>query len=202
MVRVALDSSERLTRLVNDMLDIERIQSGTIPVLLTDCDPGELIVEAVEGLRVLVSDHQIEISTDYGQHRVRADGDRIVQTLTNLLGNAVKFSPPSTIIQLGAVGRGGEVEFTVTDQGRGIPADMIGRIFERFEQVDSSDSREMGGTGLGLAISRTIVRAHGGELSVTSQPGLGSTFRFTLPVSTPASSVSRAVEVLQSSYQR
>lgn len=201
MVQVALDSSERLTRLVNDMLDIERIQSGTIPVLLTDCDPEELIVAAVEGLRALVSDHHVEIRTAYGQDRVRADADRIVQTLTNLLGNAVKFSPPSTTIRICAVGHGGEVEFTVSDKGRGIPADMIGRIFERFEQVDSSDSREMGGTGLGLAISRTIVRAHGGELSVTSQPGLGSTFRFTLPVSTPASSVSRAVEVLQGSYQ-
>jgi len=201
MVRVALDSSERLTRLVNDMLDIERIESGTVPVLLGDCDPQALIVEAVDGLGSLLGNHYIDIRVSSNERRVRADADRIVQTLTNLLGNAVKFSPHRTTIQICAVRRGSEVEFTVTDQGRGIPADKIGRIFERFEQVDSSDSREMGGSGLGLAISRTIVRRHGGELSVTSQPGIGSTFRFSLPIADPVSSVSRTEDARHRAYQ-
>lgn len=181
MVKVALESSERLTRLINDMLDIERIESGTIPVVLTEWDPKELIGHAVEELRGLTARHRIEVHSRCGDIRVYADSDRIVQTLTNLIGNAVKFSPEGTTISIGARSRGNVVEFSVADQGRGIPADKIGRIFERFEQVDSSDSREMGGTGLGLAISRTIVRRHGGELWATSELGRGSVFRFTLP---------------------
>ena len=112
---------------------------------------------------------------------VEADADRIVQTLTNLVGNAIKFSPPLTTIELSAVAVEHQVEFAVADQGRGIPADKLDAVFERFQQVDSSDSREKGGTGLGLAISQTIVRRHGGELRVTSKLGLGSTFRFSLP---------------------
>ncbi|HEX8509137.1 MAG TPA: ATP-binding protein [Propionibacteriaceae bacterium] len=188
MVKVALESSERLTRLINDMLDIERIESGTIPVLLTDCDPEDLISHAVEELRGLTADHRIEMEAHCAGTLVCADADRIVQTLTNLIGNAVKFSPSGTPITIAAASRGSVVEFSVTDQGRGIPADKIGRIFERFEQVDSSDSREMGGTGLGLAISRTIVRRHGGELWATSEMGRGSVFRFTLPVAGVASS--------------
>jgi PAS domain S-box-containing protein len=181
MVSVALESSERLTRLINDMLDIERIESGTIPVQLTECEPELLMGLAVDAVRGLSGQHRIEVSAAHGLPEVRADADRIVQVLTNLIGNAIKFSPLGSAIRVGAQSQGALVEFAVADDGRGIPVDKISRIFERFEQVDSSDSREKGGTGLGLAISRTIVRRHGGELWATSQPGVGSVFRFTLP---------------------
>ena len=181
MVTVALESSERLTRLINDMLDIERIESGTMPVQLVDCQPRELIDKAVDTIRGLLGNHRIVVNAADDLGAVRADPDRIVQALTNLVGNAIKFSPPLTTIELSAVAVDHQVEFAVADQGRGIPADKLDAVFERFEQVDSSDSREKGGTGLGLAISRTIVRRHGGELRVTSKLGVGSTFRFRLP---------------------
>jgi PAS domain S-box-containing protein len=187
MVTVALESSERLTRLINDMLDIERIESGTMPVQLVDCQPRELMDKAVDTIRGLLGNHRIVVRAADDLSAVRADPDRIVQALTNLVGNAIKFSPPLTTIELSAVAVDRQVEFAVADQGRGIPADKLDSVFERFQQVDSSDSREKGGTGLGLAISRTIVRRHGGELQVTSKLGVGSTFRFRLPAVVQAS---------------
>jgi PAS domain S-box-containing protein len=164
MVTVALESSERLTRLINDMLDIERIESGTMPVQLEDCRPRELIEQAVDSVRGLAGNHRLSVRADPALVHVRADADRIVQTLTNLIGNAVKFSPPLTTIEISAAQQGSRVHFAVADQGRGIPPEKLNSIFERFEQVDSSDSREKGGTGLGLAISKTIAHRHGSDL--------------------------------------
>ncbi len=115
--------------------------------------------------------------------RVMADRDRIVQTLTNLLGNAIKFSSEGSAVGLTATEHDSEVVFTVTDQGRGIPADKLEAIFERFEQVDSSDARQKGGTGLGLAISRGIVERHGGRIWAESEVGVGTTVLFSLPKS-------------------
>src|SRR5262249_7091440 len=109
------------------------------------------------------------------------DPDRVVQTLTNLLSNAVKFSPPRTTVWVRVGLSGKEAVFAVRDQGRGVPAEKLESIFERFQQVDASDSRQKGGTGLGLAICRSIVQQHGGRIWVESRPGEGSTFSFTLP---------------------
>jgi signal transduction histidine kinase len=113
---------------------------------------------------------------------VWADGDRIIQTLTNLLSNAIKFSPQGTTVSLSAIHQQDHVLFQVSDQGRGIPADKLGTIFERFQQVDASDSRNQDGTGLGLAICRNIIQQHGGRIWVESTLGKGSTFYFTLPI--------------------
>jgi CheY-like chemotaxis protein len=112
---------------------------------------------------------------------VVADSDRVVQTLTNLISNAIKFSPSDTTITVTALEGVGRVEFEVGDQGRGVPADKLDLIFERFQQVDASDSRQKGGSGLGLAICRSIVRQHGGDITVESSAGVGSRFRFHLP---------------------
>jgi CheY-like chemotaxis protein len=112
---------------------------------------------------------------------VLADEDRIMQTLTNLLGNAVKYSEPGGVVTAEAVEQDGHVLFSVCDEGRGIPEGMLDSIFERFQQVDSSDSRQKGGTGLGLAISKTIVERHGGRIWAESEYGAGTTVRFTLP---------------------
>ncbi|GMA30022.1 sensor histidine kinase [Litorihabitans aurantiacus] len=111
---------------------------------------------------------------------VNADVDRIVQTLVNLLGNAVKFTGTGGRVDVSARPAGMFFEVAVRDTGRGIPADRLESIFGRFEQVDSSDAREKGGTGLGLAISRGIVSRHGGRIWAESEPGVGSTFLFTL----------------------
>jgi CheY-like chemotaxis protein len=117
---------------------------------------------------------------------VRADGERIVQTLTNLLGNAVRFSPRGSTVRVTAAPDGDFVELRVDDEGRGIPPDKLEAIFRRFEQVDTSDTRERGGSGLGLAIARSIVERHGGRLwAVSEGEGRGSSFRFTLRRATP-----------------
>jgi len=117
---------------------------------------------------------------------VRADADRVIQTLLNLLGNAIKFSRPGQQVSLRSTRRGGFVEFEVADAGRGIPEDKLDAVFDRFQQVDSSDAREKGGSGLGLAISRSIVERLGGRIWAANNPDRGTSFRFTLPVpSTP-----------------
>ncbi|NER31148.1 MAG: ATP-binding protein, partial [Symploca sp. SIO1C4] len=110
-----------------------------------------------------------------------ADPDKVVQILTNLLSNGIKFSPPQSKVWLAVEAKGKEVLFTVKDQGRGIPAEKLESVFERFQQVDVSDSRSKGGTGLGLAICRKIVQEHGGCIWVESELAQGSTFYFTLP---------------------
>jgi signal transduction histidine kinase len=114
--------------------------------------------------------------------RLWADPDRLIQTLTNLLSNAIKFSPPGSRVWLTVEQQEDYVLFQVKDQGRGIPVDKLQSIFERFQQVDSSDARKKGGTGLGLTICRSIVQQHGGRIWAESTPGTGSTFFFTLPL--------------------
>jgi PAS domain S-box-containing protein len=181
MVTIALESSERLTRLINDILDMERIDSGAIPMTVAEHDVHDLVGTAVAQTRGMAMQAGVALRIVRGEGRVRADADRVVQTLTNLLGNAIKFSPPDTVIEISAAPEGEHVLFGVTDRGRGIPEDKLKAIFNRFEQVDSSDARERGGTGLGLAISQSIVERHGGTIWAESHPGGGSTFRFTLP---------------------
>jgi signal transduction histidine kinase len=116
-----------------------------------------------------------------------ADADRITQTLTNLIGNAIKFSPAGSTIDVAIAVIGGEALFEVRDRGRGIPPEKLESIFERFQQVDTSDAREKGGTGLGLAISRGIVKQHGGRIWAENNPPSigGSVFKFTVPLRSP-----------------
>jgi len=185
MLDIALTGSDRLTRLINDILDIERIESGTLPMNVTSCDVRSMCDEAMAMVSGLTDQVHIRIGRCGGA--VTADRDRIVQTLINLLGNAVKFSDPGSEVVLEAVGNGSFVEFSVADRGRGIPEDKLDAIFSRFTQVDSTDAREKGGTGLGLAISRTIIERLGGRIWAESVLGTGSTFRFTLPEETSIS---------------
>jgi DNA-binding response OmpR family regulator len=130
--------------------------------------------------------------------QIFGDPDRILQTLTNLISNAIKFSPVGGSVVVSATSDRTHMQFSVEDHGRGIPEDKIGAIFERFQQVDASDSREKGGTGLGLAICRTIVQQHGGRIWVKSTLGKGSTFNFTIPLTEPA----KKPEVLASTPTR
>jgi CheY-like chemotaxis protein/anti-sigma regulatory factor (Ser/Thr protein kinase) len=115
------------------------------------------------------------------------DADRVTQVLTNLLSNAVKFSPRHSTVRLSAEVDAATFTFRVSDEGRGIPAEKLGTIFERFKQVDASDSRDKGGTGLGLAICRSLATAHGGRIWAESTPGEGSVFHFAVPVDVAAS---------------
>jgi PAS domain S-box-containing protein len=181
MVSIALESSERLSRLIADMLDIERMESGSLTMAFAPCGIQSLVNSALNEVDAMARQYGVRISAQNSDGIVNVDADRIVQTLTNVLGNSIKFSPRGDVVTVSIAQRGPMVEFAVADHGRGIPADRVQRIFERFEQVDSSDSRERGGTGLGLSISRDIVELHGGSIWAESVLGEGSTFRFTLP---------------------
>jgi PAS domain S-box-containing protein len=181
MVTIALQSSERLTRLINDLLDMERIESGTRPMEVAAHDAQQLLAAAAKQIDGLATSVGVRVEVGPSAGRVLADDDGIMQTLTNLLGNAIKYSERGETVRLDAIEGEGLVLFRVHDQGRGIPADKLESIFERFEQVDSSDARQKGGTGLGLAISRSIIERHGGRIWAESELGVGTTVQFTLP---------------------
>ena len=181
MIEIAVTDTDRLVRLINDMLDIERMQSGRIEMHKTSNDAADLVHRAVQTLQSLANKADVNIEADAVSAPVFCDTDRILQTLTNLLGNAIKFSPAGSSVRVTAQQYDGEVEFRVIDRGRGIPRDKIEKIFERFQQVDATDAREKGGAGLGLAISRSIVVQHGGRIWADSDGTNGSTFAFTLP---------------------
>jgi PAS domain S-box-containing protein len=189
MLEIALTNTDRLVRLINDILDIERIESGRVTMAKQSCDAGPLMVQAAEVMRPIAEKAGVILEARPQSARLWADPDRIVQTLTNLLSNAVKFSPQGATVWLSAERRDHEFLFQVRDEGRGIPPDKLEKIFERFEQVDASDSREKGGTGLGLAICRSIVQQHGGRIWVESTLGKGSSFFVALPLPESVDSV-------------
>ncbi len=182
MLEIAVNNTDRLVRLINDILDIERMQSGKVTMQRQVCDTAALMDQAADEMRAMAEKAGVMLSVSLQSARLWADPDRIVQTLTNLLSNAIKFSPPGATVRLTLVCQQDQVVFQVKDQGRGIPADKLESIFERFQQVDASDSRKKGGTGLGLAICRNIVQQHGGWIWAESTLGEGSAFYFTLPV--------------------
>lgn len=182
MLQIAVDSTDRLVRLINDILDIERIESGRVKMEKEYCQIDDLLNESVNVVQTLADKAEVILSIESLPIQIWADPDRIVQTLTNLLSNAVKFSSPGNRVWLTVQQQIDRVLFTVSDQGRGIPTDKLDSIFERFQQVDSSDSRNHEGTGLGLAICRSIVQQHDGQIWAESVLGKGSTFFFSLPM--------------------
>src|ERR1700727_576500 len=182
MLEIAINNSDRLVRLVNDILDLERISSGKTELHSTMCSAEDLLRRAAGVQQARTPRPNIRIFFAAHGVNVWADADRILQTLNNLLSNAIKFSPEGSEIHLTARNLDeSEAIIEVRDQGRGIPADKLEHIFDRFQQGDASDSRALGGTGLGLAICRSIVNQHGGRIWATSVEGQGTTFHFTLP---------------------
>ena len=192
MLKIADEQTERLVHLVNNVLDLQRIQSGKIVMNKQACQAGELMIEAIQAMKTLAQEQAIQLSFKPNNSVVWADRDYILQTLTNLVSNAIKFSPRNSTVMLSTAINSEKkpdhkhqsisyITFIVQDQGQGIPQDRLETIFERFQQVDSSDSRKKGGTGLGLAICRQIVEGHGGQIWAESCLEKGSTFYFTLP---------------------
>lgn len=182
MINLARRNTERLISLLNDVLDLERMESGKDQLERQDCDSSELINQAIEIVNYMAQEHQILLKTNLCSIKLWADPDRILQTLTNLISNAIKFSDVGSTIWITSQQENQEILFKVKDQGRGIPTDKLEKIFERFHQVDATDARKKGGTGLGLSICRTIVEQHGGKIWVKSVLGQGSSFYFTLPI--------------------
>lgn len=181
LLRIALTNSDRLVRLINDILDLERIQSGREPLAFRAVQLADVVKQAVEDMQPMADAAGVKLLRDATQVEITADPDRLLQVVTNLLSNAVKFSPAnspvSVMLRPGVTG----VILSVIDHGRGIPVDKLEAIFGRFQQVDASDSRQKGGTGLGLAICRTIVLQHSGRIWAERNPVRGSTFRVFLP---------------------
>ena len=180
LMYMALSSAERLLRLTNDLLSLEQIESGKFLIAPKPESAASMFQIASDTMSAAAGEKRITLSIEPSTLRVMADSDRIVQVLTNLIGNALKFSPDGSAITLAAEPHASMVRFVVRDQGRGIPADKLENVFERFAQVEAADKHEKGGAGLGLAISRAIVEQHGGRIWVESEPGQGSSFFFTL----------------------
>ncbi|HEY9810613.1 MAG TPA: PAS domain S-box protein [Halomicronema sp.] len=183
MLQIAVANTDRLVRLINDILDLERIESGKINIEKQICCVGDLMRQSADSLQLMAQKASVTLEVDPLPVQLWADPDRIVQTLTNLLSNAIKFSPAGSKVWLTANSSSqGKVTICVRDQGRGIPREKLEMIFERFQQVDASDSRQKGGTGLGLAICRSIIQQHGGRIWAESSLNEGSCFCFTLPM--------------------
>lgn len=181
MLNVSLSNTDRLIRLVNDILNLERLASGKVKLAKEVCPVSQLIQQATEAVESLALEANITIHNDVIPVAVWAAPDAIVQTLVNLLSNAIKFSPLDSHIWIRVDWHSPTtVRFAVADQGRGIPTSQCQVVFDRFQQVDRSDAHQWGGTGLGLAICKNIITQHGGDIWVESTLGEGSTFYFTL----------------------
>ena len=216
MLKIADENTDRLVRLVSDVLDLQRIESGKVSMNKQECDTAELMVRATEAMQGMAQHQGITLDTTPISLILWADADYLVQTLTNLISNAIKFSAAGNTVWLNAeqvnrnniqrsppqapnsefripnsefqipnskfqIPHSDFILFKVCDQGQGIPDDKLETIFERFHQIDASDSRQKGGTGLGLAICRKIVEQHGGKIWAESTLGEGSTFFVLLP---------------------
>jgi two-component system phosphate regulon sensor histidine kinase PhoR len=173
-----------LTQMINELLDLTRIESGTAQLLLDDVDLVRLSRMTVERLRLFAERQNLRIDLDLPDRvsPVRGDEARLGQVLVNLLHNAVKFSPNGGAIVVGVREDVGEVRVWVRDPGVGVPRADLARIFERFYKVDRARVRDRGGTGLGLSIARHVIESHGGRIWAESEEGSGSTFIFTVPV--------------------
>lgn len=183
---MAARNADALLGLVNDLLDIERTESGQASLQRVAVPASALLQQAHDALSPYVDSMEITLRVEDATGSVMADPARVQQVLVNLVGNAVKFSPVGSTITIEAVNvpaldGPAMMRFGVADQGRGIPADKLERIFERFEQVHSTDASEKGGAGLGLAVSKAIVEQHGGRIWAESVLGEGSRVYFTLP---------------------
>jgi len=175
-------SADAMGRMINDLLDVERIAQGKLTLHLAKVDLRALLQECSELFAPLVSNQAFSMRIDVGAEPliVDADHDRILQVLSNVIGNSLKFTPNGGAIELSACKRETHVEVSITDNGPGISAEAQPRIFERFSQLNVADRQ---GLGLGLFIAKWIVEVHQGRIGVTSTPGNGSTFSFTLPLS-------------------
>jgi two-component system phosphate regulon sensor histidine kinase PhoR len=177
-------NAERLARITQDLLTLSRVEQKRQKFEFEPLRVNGLLLEAIELMRPMAEkrDIRLELEPEPADAGVWCDSEAVSQILSNLLDNAVKYTPAGGRISVGAEARGRFLEVYVRDTGIGIPAEELPRLFERFYRVDKARSRELGGTGLGLSIVKHLVAAHNGSTRVESRTGEGSTFFFTLPV--------------------
>jgi PAS domain S-box-containing protein len=183
LVHVALANADRLIRIVNDILDMSKIEAGEMIVTPRQTPLQPIIEDSVRTVEGFARDAGVTIThSSDGVQDVIADPDRAIQVLVNLLSNAVKHSPSGTQVEVSAVREGSMAAIAVRDHGPGIPEHKVDFIFEPFTQIDSSDTRRIAGTGLGLTIARVLAERQGGAIRVTSREGEGATFTLTMPI--------------------
>lgn len=187
-LQVMLTQSERLGRLVEQLLDLSRLESGEVPLDVREMTLEPLVTQVVSEIGVVGHDRGVAVKTELAADlpSVEADRERVHQVLFNLVDNAVRFTPAGGAITIEAHRLNGSVVVRVEDTGTGIPPEALPRLFERFYRVDPARAREGGGTGIGLAIARSVVEAHGGHIKAESELGKGSVFTFDLPVAPAA----------------
>ena len=180
MVAIALDNSERLIRLISDILDWKKIESGKFKLDLKEVLPEAIVDSVITAVKPLLRLEDISIKKEILTNEpVHLDSDRTIQVLVNLVDNAIKFSPPRSQVTIRVEPIGHDTtRFSVVDEGAGIESQQMDKLFKVFQQLDSSDRRKQGGTGLGLSISKSLVELHGGQIGVESTVGQGSTFWF------------------------
>jgi PAS domain S-box-containing protein len=183
LIEIAKNNCERLIRLINDMLDIEKIESGKMTFNLRPLELMELIEQVARANDGFAVQHgvRLQVTAAVPGAKVQGDGDRLVQVLTNLISNACKFSPAGSSVDIAVARLGERLRVEVADHGPGISDDFRQRIFQKFSQADATNTRKEGGTGLGLSISKAIIERLGGQIGFFSEPGKGSTFYFELP---------------------
>lgn len=186
MLAIARRNTDRLIRLINDLLDLEKMQAGKMEINVRPTAVGHLVEQAISSVQGAADAAGVTLPVECPEDApmVEVDFDRMIQVLTNLLSNAIKFSPAGSAVTVSVKHHSADrsVELVVADRGSGISADMLEAIFERFTQADSSTARAKGGTGLGLAIANDIVKLHGGSITATNSDGQGTTLRVTLPL--------------------
>jgi PAS domain S-box-containing protein len=181
-LNTAKKNVERLIGLINDLLDLDKLEAGKMPIERSKVNAGEIINRSIQAVETYAEQQHITLSYDNSTCELEADGERLIQVLVNLISNAVKFSPEKSTVKISTVKTKDWLEFRVTDNGRGIPETYQKAIFERFQQVQASDARRNVGTGLGLNVCKMIVENHGGEIGVQSEENKGSTFWFRIPL--------------------
>ena len=188
---VVRDNTERLIALVNDLLDVSRLEAGSLQLPLEPVSLTAILEEVARTLRpgIEAKRQALVLTVDPALSRVLGNAERLTQVVTNLLDNASKYTPPGGAITVGAACTGAHVQVTIHDTGIGIAVSDMPKLFTRFFRADHPVVRQEGGTGLGLFIARSIVELHGGRLFADSQPGVGSTFGFTIPIALAATGV-------------
>lgn len=184
LIEIAYHNTKRLSRLVDDILDAEKLRSGR---MVFDCkviDLGTEVLTSIRAIQPLAAAQHIRLETELAQTAVKVDADpeRLDQAITNLLSNAIKFSPEGDRVLVRIRAWGSTARLSISDHGPGIPDDFRKRLFERFAQAEGSSRKARPGTGLGLHITREIVRHMGGKISFESVVGQGSTFHIDLPI--------------------
>lgn len=182
-LHIIYKESDRLSKLIDDLLDLSKIESGKMKMEFKPVELKPIVLRVTDILKKFALDKstRIEIDIPDGLPKLLGDENRVTQALINLVDNAIKYTPENGSVKISGSTQDGFVKIDIEDTGIGIPKKDLPRIFERFYRVDKARSRELGGTGLGLSIVKHIAQAHGGDVHVASTPGKGSIFSFVIP---------------------